>query len=139
MEISRAVASDPGDPRIPPGEVMVLEDVLAHPDSSVGEIAERTGLAQSHVSATVARLGASGALNTSADPADGRRTLVRVNERLLGGTFAERGARNIEEAVAGSLADPEAARRAVGMLEELAGLLLGAGGQRGGETGGGRR
>ncbi len=139
MEISRAVASDPGDPEVPLGEVMVLEDVLAHLESSIGEITERTGLAQSYVSATVGRLRSSGALHASADPSDGRRTLVHVNERLLGGVFAERGARNVEEAVAEALADPEAARQAMEMLEELARLLLGIGGQGCGRARGGRR
>jgi len=126
MELSRAAASDPGDPGLPPGEAVVLEDVLAHPGSSVGEIARRTGFAQSHVSETVARLGSSGALEIAADPSDGRRTLVRASERLLGGVFAERGARGVEGAVAEALADPdpEAAERAVRMLEELARLLL---------------
>ena len=138
MEISRAAASDPDDPEVPLGETVVLEDVLAHPDSSVGEITSRTGFAQSYVSTTVAKFRSSGVLETSTDPLDGRRTLVRMNERLLGGVFAERGARSVEGAVAEAVAGPEAARRAVEILEELARLLLGADGRRGGETGGGR-
>lgn len=126
MEVSRAAASDPGDPGLPPGGAVVLEDVLAHPGSSVGEIADRTGFAQSHVSETVAKLGSSGTLETAADPSDGRRKLVRVSERLLSGVFAERGARGVEEAVTEAMADPDprAAERAVRMLEELSRLLL---------------
>jgi DNA-binding IclR family transcriptional regulator len=52
---------------------MVLIDVSEHADSSIGEIAARTGFPQSHVSASVARLrelgtlapGALGRLRTS--------------------------------------------------------------------------
>ena len=41
----------------PPTSVrMILIHVAEHPDSSVGEIASRTGFPQSHVSASVARL-----------------------------------------------------------------------------------
>lgn len=123
-EISRKAASEPGDQELPLGEMVVLEDVLAHPDSSVSEITERVGFAQSYVSATVARFKASGALETGSDPADGRRTLVRVNERLLDRVFSERGARTVDGALAEVLVDPQAVLRTVGMLEELARLLL---------------
>ena len=124
-EISHKAASEPGDQEeLPLGEMVVLEDVLAHPDSSVSEITERVGFAQSYISATVARFKASGALETRSDPADGRRTLVRVNERLLDRVFSERGARAVDGAVAEALVDPQAVERTLGMLEELARLLL---------------
>ena len=139
MEISRAAASDPDDPEVPLGERVVLEDVLTHPDSSVGEITSRTGFAQSYVSTTVAKFRSSGVLETSTDPLDGRRTLVRMNERLLGGVFAERAERSVEGAMAEALDDPDprVVERAMRMLEELTQLLLGAGGRRGDETRGG--
>ncbi len=60
-----------------PGRRLVLIDVLAFPDSSVGEIAARTGLPQSYVSGMVAKLCDVGILETRADPADRRRTLVK--------------------------------------------------------------
>ena len=53
-------------------------DALAFPDSSVGEIAGRTGLPQSYVSGMVAKLCGSGTFETRPDPADRRRTLVKV-------------------------------------------------------------
>ena len=84
MEISRAAASDPDDPEVSLGEMVVLEDVLAYPGSSVGEIASRTGFAQSYVSVTVATFKSSGAFETAADPADGRRTLVRGERASFG-------------------------------------------------------
>ncbi len=57
---------------------MVLIDVSEHPDSSIGDITARTGFPQSHVSASMARLRALGALETFLDPSDGRRTLVKL-------------------------------------------------------------
>ena len=47
-------------------------DTFAFPDSSVGEIATRTGLPQSYVSTVVARLRDLNALETRADPDDRR-------------------------------------------------------------------
>jgi hypothetical protein len=57
--------------------LIVAVDIRAHPDSSVGEIAERTGFAQSKVSGCIARLREAGAINTTTDPHDRRRLLVR--------------------------------------------------------------
>ena len=59
---------------------LVLEDVITHPDSSISEVHQRTGFAQSHVSALVARLNECGLLVTAADPGDARRTGIRVRE-----------------------------------------------------------
>lgn len=57
--------------------LIVATDVGAHPGSSVGEIAERTGFPQSKVSACVARLREAGAIEAMTDPNDRRRLLVR--------------------------------------------------------------
>ena len=65
-----------------PGRRLVLIDALAFPDSSVGEIATRTGLPQSYVSGMVAKLRDLGILETRADPADRRRTLVKGSGSL---------------------------------------------------------
>jgi DNA-binding MarR family transcriptional regulator len=54
-----------------------MKDVMAHPDSAISEITARTGLPQSYVSTSVARLSEKGFVQTVTDPADGRRTLVR--------------------------------------------------------------
>lgn len=62
--------------------LIVASDVLAHPDSSVGDIAERTSFAQSKVSACIARLREAGAIDTATDPADRRRLLVRPARRI---------------------------------------------------------
>jgi MarR family transcriptional regulator, 2-MHQ and catechol-resistance regulon repressor len=65
-----------GGSQAPAGQGMVAADVFAHPATSVGEIADRTGLRQSYVSESIARLREQGVVETSADPADGRRTLM---------------------------------------------------------------
>jgi DNA-binding MarR family transcriptional regulator len=67
----------------PPGGVpasirLILIDVSENPDSSIGQITARTGFPQSHVSAAVSRLRDFGALETTVDEHDRRRTLVRV-------------------------------------------------------------
>src|ERR1700722_297143 len=75
------------EPALPAGGLqssvrMVVIDVAEHPDSAIGEITARTGFPQSHVSASVARLRELGAVHTTPDPADGRRTLVRITDRM---------------------------------------------------------
>ncbi len=61
---------------LPTSVRMVLVDVFENRDTTIGQIVERTGFPQSHVSASVARLRDNGILMTWADPTDGRRTLV---------------------------------------------------------------
>jgi DNA-binding MarR family transcriptional regulator len=57
----------------------VLADVFAHLGSSISEITARTGMPQSHLSETVARLREQGTVESFPDPADRCRTLVRVS------------------------------------------------------------
>jgi hypothetical protein len=57
---------------------LVLADVFAHPGSSISEITARTGMPQSHVSETVARLREQGTVESFPDPADRRRTRQRA-------------------------------------------------------------
>lgn len=57
--------------------LVVVADLRAHPETSVGEIATRTGLPQSAVSGAVARLKEAGAVVTAPDPADRRRVVIR--------------------------------------------------------------
>jgi DNA-binding MarR family transcriptional regulator len=61
----------------PPSATAVLIDVLESPNSSIGEIAKRTELPQSQVSAAATLLEEHGLLETLTDPGDRRRTLVR--------------------------------------------------------------
>lgn len=57
--------------------LIVVADLREHEETSVGEIATRTGLPQSAVSAAVARLRETGAIVTAPDPRDRRRQIIR--------------------------------------------------------------
>jgi DNA-binding MarR family transcriptional regulator len=62
----------------PPSAQAVLIDVLEYPSSSIGEIAKRTELPQSQVSAAATLLEERCLLEAVSDPNDRRRTLVRA-------------------------------------------------------------
>jgi MarR family 2-MHQ and catechol resistance regulon transcriptional repressor len=61
-----------------PSEFLVLRDLFMNGRSSIGDSVARTGLAQSKVSASVAKLRDRGWVQTTPDPADGRKTLAAV-------------------------------------------------------------
>jgi DNA-binding MarR family transcriptional regulator len=106
---------------LPAGQGMVAADVFAHPATSVGEIADRTGLRQSYVSESVARLRRQGVIETSIDPADGRRTLVRLAPGHPA-TVARAATVPVSQALARALGDPEPATvtQIVDLLASLA-------------------
>ncbi len=62
---------------------MVLVDVRENPNTTIGQVVERTGFPQSHVSSAVARLREAGVLVTTVDPDDKRRTLVAPSKEHL--------------------------------------------------------
>ncbi|TVL87426.1 MarR family transcriptional regulator [Streptomyces sp. SAJ15] len=105
--------------------LIVASDIAAHPDTAVGEIAARTGLPQSQVSSAIARLKEAGSVQTTPDPADRRRVLVRqaaeVSERV-----AQVRAAGIEEALTTALGsdDPHRLREVSRALDVLARNLL---------------
>lgn len=105
---------------VPAGPAMVAADVFAHPTTSVGEIAGRTGLRQSYVSETIARLREQGVAETAPDPADGRRTLVRLSPGHPA-AVTRAAATPVGPALARALGDPGPGRLAeiIGMLAEL--------------------
>jgi DNA-binding MarR family transcriptional regulator len=83
MKIGEDALPRTGLDPLPASVRSVLLDVFEHPNSSIGEIAARTGFPQSHVSGAVARLRAiAAALETTVDPEDRRRTLVRPSPAL---------------------------------------------------------
>ena len=104
---------------MPTGPSLVLRDVFAHPDSSITDVTARTGLPQSYVSESVARLRDQGIVETSADPADGRRTLVRVTAEHPR-TVAAKGAVPADAALAAAMGDPADADEIIATLAALA-------------------
>ncbi|MEV0389588.1 MarR family transcriptional regulator [Nonomuraea sp. NPDC050643] len=105
--------------------LIVVSDLRGHPDTTVGEIATRTGLPQSAVSASIARLRTAGAVTTETDPRDRRRTIIReapeVSERVTRVRDTP-----IDEALATALGtdDRQRVRETVAALEDLAERLM---------------
>ena len=108
-------------PFMPTGPSLVLRDVFAHPGSSITDITARTGLPQSYVSESVARLRGQGILETSADPGDGRRTLVRVSAQHPR-TVAAKGSASVDGALAAALGEPEDGPGVAEIITALAAL-----------------
>ena len=111
---------------VPPPTIagMVLADVFAHPGSSISEITARTGMPQSHVSETVARLREQGTVESFPDPADRRRTLVRVSAQHPGNVMRA-ALVPADDALTAALGDvsPDEAAGIIKTLEALAARL----------------
>lgn len=124
-EIALDATADPGEARVSAGGLAIAEDISHHQATSVGEIAARTGLAQSLVSRTVAKMHSAGLLITSTDPADRRRTLISITPEIRAGLFRSRSRRSIEPALQSRYPDTstEDVARVVALLEKLADLL----------------
>ncbi|MGQ4386226.1 MarR family winged helix-turn-helix transcriptional regulator [Streptomyces sp. SAS_270] len=104
--------------------LIVMLDVYAHPDTTVGEVAARTGLPQSAVSACVARLRETGSVLAATDPTDRRRTLIRQSPEISG-RRAEVATTPIDDALAAALGtdDEDTVAETVSLLEQLAARL----------------
>jgi MarR family len=124
MKIAEEALPKPATGGAPTSVRMILIDIGEHPNSSVGEIASRTGFPQSHVSASVARLRELGALSTSIDPSDRRRTLTRVAPGI--GPRSKRAAVPVDSVLAAALgsSDPTAVEEVTGALDGLAARLM---------------
>jgi DNA-binding MarR family transcriptional regulator len=94
-EVAIAAARGPDEPPAPPGLVAITDDIAHHDGTSVGEVATRTGLAQSLVSKTVARLRDAGVVDVSVDPTDRRRTRITITQHARTRIFATRGSRSV--------------------------------------------
>ncbi|MFJ8311657.1 MULTISPECIES: MarR family winged helix-turn-helix transcriptional regulator [unclassified Streptomyces] len=94
-----------------PGEFLVLQDLFLNGRSPIKDIAQRTGLAQSRVSTSVRSFTERGWATTSADPGDGRKTLVDLTEDVrAAGTKrrASRADKTLTAALAGAGEDERA-------------------------------
>src|SRR5262245_17138962 len=105
----------------PASIILILQDVGAHQPTSISDVTVRTGLPQSYVSTTVTRLTQKGVTLTSADPGDGRRTLVRLSPAFAR-RAASRGMMPIEAVIAAAAGtdDPRRLADIVDRLERLA-------------------
>lgn len=108
---------------VPIGVRSIVADVAEHPGTSISEVVERTALSQSQVSDAVAKMRAAGVLSSEPDPADRRRTLVRMLPR----PGEAQAAAPIEAPLAAALGvtDPAVLADIVGNLEKLTQLLGG--------------
>jgi DNA-binding MarR family transcriptional regulator len=114
--------AEPADaPLMPTGPSLVLRDVFANPGSSITDITTRTGLPQSYVSESVARLRGQGIVVTSADPADGRRTLVRVSDQHPR-TVAAKASVPVDAALAAALSEPPGGAAVTQIISTLSAL-----------------
>jgi DNA-binding transcriptional ArsR family regulator len=115
MKIAQDAMPAVGADELPASVRSVMVDVFAHPDSSVGEIAARTGFPQSHVSASIARLREAGVLVTAVDLADRRRLLIRRSPDTRPDHPAP-----VDDAVAEALGTDEHLQPVLAALETLA-------------------
>jgi MarR family 2-MHQ and catechol resistance regulon transcriptional repressor len=98
-------------PGVPTAELIVMYDLLDHGPSTITELAERTGYAQSRVSSAVSGLCQRQWVKTRSDPADGRRTIVHVPEEVQSQARQVQARNANEEVLAPLLAELPARRR----------------------------
>ena len=124
-QAATAATASPSQGPVSAGDLAIVEDVAHNRGTSIGEIAQRTGLAQSLVSTTVAKLRDAGMVDVETDPADRRRARIGVSAaaRKL---FAARATRPIEPGIRQALPDAtgEELAHVDQLLDELAGILL---------------
>jgi DNA-binding MarR family transcriptional regulator len=106
---------------LPVGALIVMRDVLTHPGSSISDITARTGLPQSHVSESVNKLRVKGVAEINADPADRRRTLVRLTATSQD-QVVRHSARNADDLLRKALGNVpgDSAHQVIAMLTDVA-------------------
>src|SRR5215475_5955122 len=114
-----------GELEISPSEFLVLRDLYMNGESSISETVERTGLAQSRVSTSVANLRERGWVETGPHATDRRKTLARVTAQVKLEGDRRRG-RSAAGALERVLADAKPSERAqlAKALERLHELLV---------------
>ena len=115
--IATAATAEAGEAPPSAGDIAIVEDIAGHEGTSIGEIARRTGLAQSLVSTTVAAMRDAGVVSTSPDPADRRRLSVRIDARARTHVLRARAAEPVEPALRAHL--PDASDEELDRLLEL--------------------
>lgn len=98
-EIALEATGNTGADSVTAGELAVLEDIARHPRSTIRDITERTGLAQSLVSRIVHAGAAEGALAVGKDDLDRRKVRVDLTAGTRN-TILERASNTIDDAIA---------------------------------------
>jgi DNA-binding MarR family transcriptional regulator len=80
-EIALLATENTGDDRVNPGELAVLEDIARNPGATIGEIARRTGFAQSLVSRITHAMADAGVVTIAGDGHDRRKVRVELGSR----------------------------------------------------------
>ncbi|WP_020673417.1 helix-turn-helix domain-containing protein [Amycolatopsis nigrescens] len=104
MELASQGMRDDSDPEVPEVDLVLISVLVEGPGMSISELTARSGFAQSHVSASVAKLREHGAVRTEPDPADRRRTLVTAVDGLVE-AVAQRQQRDAEQVLAAALTE----------------------------------
>jgi MarR family transcriptional regulator, 2-MHQ and catechol-resistance regulon repressor len=98
-------------PGVPTAQLIVMYDLLDHGPSTITELAERTGYAQSRVSSAVVGLCERHWAQTRSDPEDGRRTIVHVPDDVQREARQTQARNATDEILQPLLADLPAPRR----------------------------
>jgi DNA-binding MarR family transcriptional regulator len=125
-DIATEATANPDEEPVPASAIAIVEDIAAHPGSSIGDIARRTHLAQSLVSTTVASMREAGVVSSAADPADRRRVLVSIDPGARVGVLQARAQRPVSAALGQARPErsPAQLERIERALERLAEQLL---------------
>lgn len=114
-EVALAAARDPGEGAPSAGLVVVTDDIAHHDDTTVTQIAARTGMAQSLVSKVVAQLHEAGVVESVSDDTDRRRTQIRLTSLARSHVLPERARRTVRDALRQRL--PELDEQALARIE----------------------
>jgi DNA-binding MarR family transcriptional regulator len=90
-EIALDATGNTGSDRVNAGELAVLEDIARHPASTIRDITEHTGLAQSLVSRIVRAAADEGALSITPDERDRRKVRVELSASTRGAILKRAG------------------------------------------------
>ncbi|MFT2753694.1 MarR family winged helix-turn-helix transcriptional regulator [Clavibacter sp. Sh2088] len=85
------------------GELTLIEAVARQPGSTIRELCQATGLTQSWVSTLARQLSDKGVVRLEADPADRRRTRVRLDPETARRALHEEGRRPVGDALTRAL------------------------------------
>lgn len=98
-ELATDLTSEASEGRASATEVTIGMDIFEHDQTTIGEIAKRTGVAQSQVSTTVAAMLDYGLVTIETDPMDRRRRRITLDPKARRQLASSRGRRPISDAI----------------------------------------